>query len=313
MKIQIIIGIFLGCIVSASAQVGNEKDMIFKNKVKVSIEKHCFTGSNASCTAIWEEYDRRGNTIAWNMGRLGTKYRMIYDKKDRKIFTIWIDKTDTTEIDTISYVYDRNNELIQDGDETFKNFYNAQKQLIKQLSESINTEENIVRDTKVIDWTRFGKIRSEITTTEILEATKPTEYGQLKVYCKNYEYDSNNNLQKEFHYYNDEVTNTIKYMYDPSNRLIEKREKNISRIESINRRKYRKRSDISELITRISYYKNGSIKEKYTYFSDPCMSLDNHYLYKHFYLDNGLLDRADVYEEDDLVYSISYEYEYYKK
>ena len=313
MRIQITIFILLGIVQSISAQIGNDKDLIVKNKVKESFEKHCFTGSNSSCSAIWEKYDRNGNSIEWNMGRLGTIYRNIYDKNDNKIFTLWVDKIDTTEIDTIPYVYDKNNQLIQDGEDTFENFYNSKQLLVKQLSESQNNEENIVRKTKTIDWTNTGKVKTEIIKTEIIETTKPTEYEKLNVYCKEFEYDQNNNLSKETHYQNDVVTNTILYNYDLSNRLIEKREKNISRIERINRMNFGNRSDIKELVTRIEYNQNGSIKEKYTYFSDPCMSLDNHYLYKHFYLDNGLLERADVYEEDNLVFSISYEYEYYKK
>ncbi|GAA3615381.1 hypothetical protein Q4Q39_01970 [Flavivirga amylovorans] len=312
MRVQITLLILVGVINSISAQIGNDKDLIVKNKVKESFEKHCFSGSNSSCTAIWKKYDRKGNSIEWNMGRLGTIYRNIYDKNNNKIFTLWIDKIDTTKIDSIPYVYDGNNQLIQDSEETFKNFYNSKEQLIKQLSKSQNNEENIVRKTKMIDWTSFGKVKTEIIKTEIIETSKQTEYEKLKTYCKAYEYDNNNNLSKEIHYRDDVVTNTIVYNYDSSNRLTEKREKNISRIESINRMKFGNRSDITELATKISYNKNGSIKEKYTYFSDPCMSLNNHYLYKHFYLDNGLLERADVYEESRLVFTISYEYEYFE-
>ncbi|MBW1294984.1 hypothetical protein [Aquimarina litoralis] len=313
MKIQITITILLGFLSSISAQVENEKDMIIKNKVKESIEKHCFAGSNSSCTAIWETYDRRGNAIEWNMGRLGTRYKMVYDKKDRKIFTIWIDKIDTTKIDSFPHIYDTNNQLIKSGKDTFRNFYNSKQQLIKQLSEDQQADETIVCKTKTFDWTPFGKLKRKITETEIIDSTKPSEYGEVTVYRTEYEYDGNHNVFKEVYYNEDVIKNTIRYTYDTSNRLIEKREKNSFRIEMINHRKYGNRSDISELITRISYYKNGAIKEKYTYFSDPCMSLDNHYLYKHYYLNNGLLERADAYEKGDLVYSISYEYEYYTK
>ncbi len=312
MRIQIAILFLIGIIQSISAQIGNGKDLIVKNKVKESFEKHCFTGSNSSCSAIWEKYDRNGNSIEWNMGRLGTIYRNVYDKNDNKIFTLWVDKIDTTEIDTIPLVYDKNNQLIQDGEEIFTNFYNSKEQLIKQLNESKNNEENIVRKTKTIDWTSNGKVKTEIIQTEIIETTKQTEYEKLKVYCKEYEYDKKDNLSREIHYKNDVVTNTIIYNYDSSNRLIEKKEQNISRIESINRMKFGTRPDITELVTRISYNENETIKEKYTYFSDPCMSLDNHYLYKHFYLDNGLLEKADVYEENNLVFTISYEYEYFE-
>ncbi len=312
MRIQISLIILLGLIQSISAQIGNDKDVIVENKVKSSFEKHCFLDSNSSCTAIWEKYDRRGNSIEWNMGRLGTIYRNIYDKKNNKIFTLWVDKTDSTQIDSIPYVYDKNNQLIQGRENRYKNLYNHKHQLVKQLSESQNNEKNIVRKTKTIDWTSFDKVKTEIIKTEIIETTKQTKYGKLKVYCKEYEYDKNNNLSKETHYKDDVVTNTIIYNYDPLNRLVEKRERNISRIESLNRRKFGNREDISELITKISYHKNGSIKEKYTYFGDPCMNLDNHFLYKHFYLENGLLERADVSEKNNLVFTISYEYEYFE-
>ncbi len=311
MRIQITFLLFITIVHSISAQIGNNKDVITKNKVKESFEKHCFSGSNSSCTAIWEKYDLKGNSIEWNMGRLGGFTKNFYDKNNNKTLTLWIDKIDSTEIDSIRYTYDKNKELIQDGEETFKNFYDSKKQLVKQISESKNNEKNIVRKTKTIDWTSFGEIKTEIIKTEIIETAKQTEYEKLNVYCKEYEYDQNNNLSKETHYQNDVEINTIVYEYDLSNRLTEKREKNKSRIERINRMKFGNRPDITELVTRIEYNKNGSIKEKYTYFSDPCMSLDNHYLYKHFYLDNGLLERADVYEDDNLVFSISYEYEYY--
>ena len=305
MRIQLIL-ILITIVQSISAQIGNNKEVIVKNKVKECFEKHCFSGSNSSCTSIWEKYDMKGNLIEWNMGRLGSIYRNIFDKNNNKIFTLWIDKMDTTKVDSIPYVYDRNNQLIQDGEETFKNFYNSEEQLVKQISESQNNEGSIVRKTKTIDWTSFGKTKIEIIKIEIIE------YEKLETFSKEYEYDGNNNLAKEIHYQNDIVTNTIVYSYDSSNRLTEKREKDISRLKSINRMKFGNRSNITELVTRITYNENGTIQSKYTYFSDPCMSLDNHYLYKHFYLDSGLLERADVYEEDNLVFTISYEYEYFK-
>ena len=312
MKTQTYILILLVFTQTITAQIGNDKTIIVKNKVKSSFEKHCFSGSNSGCTAIWEKYDEKGNSIEWNMGRLGSIYRNIYDRKNNKIFTLWVDKTDSTKIDTIAYVYDKRNKIIQEGLDTFENFYNQKQQLIKQVSESININENIVRKTKNIHWTSFDKIKTEITTVKILEVKKKTDLDKLRVYYKKYIYDDDNNLSKETHFHNDTLTNTIFYNYDSSNRLVKKREKDISRIETINSMKFGNREDISELITKISYDDNGFIKEKYTYFSDPCMSLDNHFLYKHFYLENGLLKSVDVYEKDYLVFTISYEYEYYE-
>ncbi len=311
MRIQIALLISITIVQSISAQIGNNKDILVKNKVKESFEKHCFSGSNSSCTTIWEKYDLKGNSIEWNMGRLGGFTKNFYDKNNNKILTLWIDKIDETQIDSIPYAYDKNNQLVQDGKESFKNFYDSRKYLIKQISESSNNEKHIVRNTKTIEWTDFGKVKTEIIKTERIESTKQNEYKTLKTYCKAYEYDNENNLTKEVHYQDDIITNTIIYNYDLSNRLTEKREKNIARIKSINSMNFGNRSDITELVTKITYNENGSIKEKYTYFMDPCMSLNNHYLYKHFYLDNGLLERADVYEEDLLVFSITYEYDYY--
>ncbi len=276
--------------------------MIIKNKVKSSFEKHCFLNSNSSCTSFYEEYDKRGNSIEWNMGRIGTFYRSFYDKNDNKVLLQWVDKSDTTKIDSFVYAYDKNNTLIKDGDIEYKNTYNSKKQLTKQYS-----LEGILHKTKTLSWTHFGEIESENTLTKRLEKK---EY-KISSYCKKYEYDTNNNLSKETHFNNDTITNTIIYKYDTLNRLIEKRERNPERVKSINSHKFNDREDITELITKISYNKNGSIKEKYAYYSDPCMSLDNHFLYKHFYKSNGLIDSINVYEDDIHIFSISYEYEYY--
>lgn len=295
---------------SIFAQIANDKSQIVTNKVKSLFEKHCFTNSNSSCTSIWEKFDKQGNSIEWNMGRLGSIYKNLYDKNNRKILESWVDKLDSTKVNSTSYTYDVNNQLVQKGKETFKNFYNAKKQLIKQLIESQNIEQNIVRKTKTIKWTAFDKIDTEIVKTEIIEIKKPTEYNKQRINKKKYEYDENTNLIKEIHTNDGKIVNTILYKYDSLNRLIEKREKDIKQIKLVNRMKFGNRKDFTEFTTKISYYKNGLIKEKYTYFSDPCMSLDNHFLYKLFYFDNGLLKRADVYD-DKLAFTISYSYEFY--
>lgn len=310
---RIFISIIL-CIVffqGISAQIENDKNLIVKNKVKSSFEKHCFINSNSSCTSIFEKYDRKGNIIEWDMGRLGTRYKRVYNTKNQKVLTLWIDKIDPTQVDSIRYAYDKNNQLIKDQEKEFENFYNKKQQLIKQINKSQNSEKNNVLETRTIGWTTFDKMESETITTEIVEVSKKTTYQKLETYYKKYDYNQNNNLIKEIHYINDTIVNTIVYTYDTLNRLVEKREKDVSRIKNINRMKFGNRKDIDELITKITYNKNGSIKEKYTYFSDPCMSLDNHFLYKHVYKKNGLLERADAYENNTLVFTISYEYEYY--
>jgi hypothetical protein len=63
--------------------------------------------------------------------------------------------------------------------------------------------------------------------------------------------------------------------------------------------------------TRIEYAENGLIREEYMFVSDPCMSLENHFLFRYFYDERGLRTRADVYEEGDLSFQITYEYEFW--
>ena len=60
MKIQITLFKLIEFIWSISAQVRNDKGMIIKNKDNDSFDKHCFSGSNSSCTDIWEKYGRKG-------------------------------------------------------------------------------------------------------------------------------------------------------------------------------------------------------------------------------------------------------------
>ncbi|KAB1160516.1 hypothetical protein F7018_01175 [Tenacibaculum aiptasiae] len=304
--------ILIGFIQTISAQIENNKNLILKNKVKESFEIHCFSGSNSSCTSITEKYDRKGNSIEWNMGRLGMIRRNIYNKNNYKILTLYIDKLDSTKIDSIPYIFDKNNQLTQEGENKFENFYNSKKQLIKQITKNHDNKKKIIQKTKTIAWTSFEKVKKETIETLLFETTKPTKYKKLDISYVEYEYDKKKNLIKEIHYKNNVIINTIIYTYDSSNRLIEKREKDIQEIELLNDIKFSKREDINELITKISYNKNGSIKSKYTYFSDPCMGLDDHYLYKHFYLKNGLLKKADVYKKSDLIFTITYQYEYYK-
>ncbi|MCD2258936.1 hypothetical protein [Psychroserpens luteolus] len=293
------------------SQVGNDKKIIAKNQLKSSFEKHCFTGSNSGCTSFFKAYDRRGNVIEWNMGRIGTFYRSTYDKNDNKIALQWIDKIDTTDVTLFKYAYDKYGNLIKDEDGVYKNDYDKRGNLIQITSETKNGTNAIKRKTVLQVWSDFNKLLSKTTKIEIIsESSQPT----LKdLYVKTYKYDGNQNLIKELHFSNYQVKNTITYSYDNSNRLIEKIEINPSRLEQLNNMTFGHRAPLTAITTRMSYNTNGSIKEKYTYFSDPCMSLDNHFLYKHHYLDNGLLSQVDVYENDEQRFSISYDYEYFNK
>ena len=66
------------------------------------------------------------------------------------------------------------------------------------------------------------------------------------------------------------------------------------------------------MITTFSYNKNGSIKEEYTYLLDPCMGLNNHFTLKYVYHDNGLVKKIDVYEEGNLAFIMTYEYDFFE-
>lgn len=312
-KILLIISSILA-IYFSHAQVENTKEAIVKNKVKTSIEKHCFTGSSGSCTVIYEAYDRRGNMIEWDMGRLGTRYKYSYDNKDRKIATIWVNKIDSTKVDTIYFSHDIHNEIVSEKNNPYpynsknhKNYYDQKNRLIKRISKSKNHENDSIMKTHIFEWTPFDKIKSEKSFISKLEQEKDTLYPTLTTY----EYDTYENLTKEIYYKDNKVVNTICYDYDASLRLIQKKEFDEDQIKSLNEYKYGGREDIDVLLTTFSYDSKGRIKEKYTYFSDPCMSLDDHFTYKHFYKRNGLLDRVEVFKEGKLRFTISYEYSFY--
>ncbi|MEN7547263.1 hypothetical protein AAG747_05050 [Rapidithrix thailandica] len=311
MKVQILI-LFLAISEITFGQIGNEKDLIVKNNVKSSLERHCFLNTNGSCTTIYEKFDKNGNSIEWNMGRLGIIYRNVFDENDNKIMMLWVGKSDTTQIDTIQYKYDKHNELIQQGITEFENTYDKTGHLIKIVTQSKNIERNIVKTTITRTWTIFGKIDTETNSTEILEVAKKTKCDKFSKARVDYQYDRNQNLTMATYFQADTISKTISYKYDSTNRLIEKIEDDPERADRVNKMGFGNRDEIKLFKTTIQYNPKGQIDELYTYFSDPCMGLDNHFLYKHYYKSNGLLDYADVYENGKLVFTIKYAYEYYK-
>lgn len=315
MKIQTLI-LLLTLSQISFGQIGNDQHLIVKNDVKSSYEKYCFLNSNSSCTVIYEEYDQNGNSVEWDMARLGTIYRNVYDEKNNKVMTLWVDKLDTSRIDIFQYKYDHHNELvlqvISNDTTEFENIYDKNGRLIKIVTQSKNVEGNIVKKTTSRIWTTFNKIQTETTRTEIFEIAKKTEYDKRSGSKIDFKYDQNKNLIKAIYYHADTISKTFSYKYDSDNRLIEEIEDNPIRAGRINRMVFGKRDEIKRFKTTTRYNNLGQIAELYTYFSDPCMSLDNHFLYRHFYKDNGLLDYADVYENDQLIFTIKYEYEYYK-
>lgn len=155
------------------AQTKNKPEVIAKNNVKACRIKYCGSDGSSGCIVIDTKYDRNGNTIEWDMSRLGTIYRDVYDENNTKIMTLWVDKGDTTNIDTImvspsdavgdtlnerivTYTYDNNGFLIGqynhfedpcmgwDGNYLFKNQY-SKNGLLK------STE--ALREEKILDFT----------------------------------------------------------------------------------------------------------------------------------------------------------------
>lgn len=297
-------------------QIGNNQDVIIKNRVRSSLEKHCFTNSEGSCSIIYEEYDQRGNNIEWDMWRMSIVYRDVYDENNNVIMTLWIDKADSTEVDTQFFKYDVHNELIQqvvDKDTTeIKNTYDKAGRLIKSVAQSKNIERNIVKNITIKTWTSFNKVETETTRTEIIETNKKTKYKKNSTSKVEYTYDKHKNLSKKTHYKADTISKTISYQYDSKNRLIQELEDNPPRAKLANNMKFSNRKDIQQFKTTVTYNNKEQIEEVYTYFSDPCMSLDNHFLYKHHYLSNGLINFIDVYENEKLTFSIKYQYEYFE-
>ncbi|WP_430411833.1 hypothetical protein [Kordia sp.] len=257
-------------------QVENNKEAIVKNKVKSSVERHCFYNSSESCTTFFKSFDKRGNVTEWNMGRLGGFSKYQYNDKNQKIASFWIHKSDTSKIDTLLFTYDSLNEIIFDGRDRFKNLYDAKDRLIKHISINSNNKSD-------------------------------TPYTTFK----SYEHDFYNNLTNEIHYENNEVVNSICYEYDSKLRLIQKKEYDTKYIVFRNKEYAEYKKPIEYFLTKITYDAKGRIKEKYDYHSDPCMSLDDHFTFKYFYKPNGLLRKATVFKKDKLKFTITYEYTFY--
>jgi YD repeat-containing protein len=297
----------------SSAQVQNTKEAIVQNKVKSLVEKHCFLGSNASCTVFYKSFDKRGNVTKWDMGRLATRYEQMYDQKDRNIATIWIDKMDSTKIDTIYYSYDKHDTLLSEkftaapeNDENFQNLYDQKNRLIQSIGKSVSYENDSIISINLFEWTDFDKIKSKESFSYKVGKKQDTRTKYRKIFA----YDAQENLIKETHYTDEEITNTIYYTYDAQSRLIEKKEYDTRMIE-MGDNKLTDSNNKRYFLTKISYDTKGRIKEKYTHFSDPCMSLDNHFTFIHQYQANDLIESVEVIEEGKPRFTISYEYTFY--
>ena len=189
------------------------------------------------------------------------------------------------------------------------NTYDAKNRLTKRISKSKSHDNDSIISTATFTWTAFDAIESKSIFSVIQGKEQDTLYSTLKIY----EYDVYENLTQEIHYKDRDIINTICYDYDASLRLIQKKEHDYDRIESANKHKYGGRDDIDVFLTILTYDTKGRVKEKYTYFSDPCMSLDDHFTYKHFYKRNGLLKKVEASNKHRKMFTITYDYTFYTK
>lgn len=261
------------CLFLSHAQATLTKETIARNKVKTITEKEFDNNSNEGCNTYFTTYDRNGNLIKWNWQRIGSFFEYEYDEKDREVAMIRKSKYDSTDVHIMRTTYDKHDNITSDYSNKFKNFYDKKNRLIKSVT---------------------------LDDEDVLSNT-----------FKTYKYNTDGNLIKEVHYENNTIENTILNTYDTSCRLVERREYNKSRIEFRNKEYAAYKKPIPYFLTNISYDEKGRIKEKYQYYSDPCESMDDHYLYKNFYTSNDLLEKTELFFRGRRVSTTRYTYTFH--
>lgn len=242
------------------AQLENSKALLRDNKIFSQEEKIC----NSSCTTFYTEYDRRGNMILYNFYRLGSYTVYSYDKEDNMAFYYWVDKIDSTDMDTI-----------------------YPKDMYPLRGFDTACEEDTLDEGRLI--------------------IKTLDDQKREIHL-----DEEGRVIKELRYENGILESRISWTYDAASRLLEQRTIDKESLENKNSFRQRiGREPLDAIVERFSYNDQSQVTELYTYFVDPCIGLDNHYLYKYVYLDNGLLSGAEVFEGDALAFSIEFSYEYY--
>lgn len=298
-----------------SGQVSNKREVLVKNGVKQVRERHCFPHSDGTCRAIWTAYDRRGNMTEWNMGRLGTRYLHTYDDRNNMTCTIWVDKWDSTDVDSFPKTYDRFDNVVMEfnGNDTlhYQHEYDNNGRLRNTKQGFFDGDSNWVSKNTTWHWTTFDSLYQKITTIVTTPYGGDTSSSTLEQLSVVNELNDEKMLIKSTSYKGIFPYRIVTYRYDDQGRLIEKQDVDSARMARANRRKEAPREDIDAFVTRIQYNEAGQIAEKYAYTSDPCMSLDNHYRFVHHYHDHGLLDYVDVFETKRLVFTIKYEYEFF--
>ncbi len=293
----------------------NPRSLIVKNKVKSSTETLCFIDSDGSCSAYYEEYDKRGNITLSHLTRLGTRNKYVFDEHDNCIMDIW--DSGPEERDTVKHFYDSNNQLIKEiypssSPTIYEYEYNADGYLTKVISESENSDGNTVVEKVDKILNPLGKPTRQVTTTEILGDEGQDKFKKHYLKLEEYGYDTNGNLISIIYFAADTIEKKVQYKYDEQNRLVEKIEEDPQRSQYSNPLRGKDKAGKGYFKTTIKYAADGRIDEFYSYFSDPCMSMENHFLYKYNYLPNGLIEHLDVYEEGVLALTEKYEYTFYE-
>lgn len=168
--------------ISSSAQTDNQKSALAKNKVKACRIKYCGLSGGGSCVVMDSKYDERGNTIEWDMSRLGTMYRDVYDNNNNRIMTIWVDKNDTTHLDTVMVPpdnallkYDKNGWVVR------RDYHNQENLLTNSVLYSYDDKGRLVEE-KAIRY-KNGEISSESITT--------------------HKYDDQDNIVEQYNHFSD--------------------------------------------------------------------------------------------------------------
>ena len=312
--------IVLCSLICLSAQVGNSREVLVKNKVKSSLEKQCFCDPDAedftgSCTVIAREYDRQGNLTFYNFYRIGTNYRYIYDERGNEIMTLWIsDQTDTlrTEYDEhdnpIFETYPEQEPILTN------NKYDRDDRLIKTVSDQENEDGNIWRETTELTYTPSGKIKSRATEEELIEVLQPVEdEGPWEGSRYEYAYDKKDRLVRTQRYYRGYLKRTTHNQYDKKGRQILEVIDDPDRVAIRNEMRGRDHPEIKWMVTAWQYNDQDQITWKYDHYLDPCMGLDGLYLFKHDYHDNGLLKKVYMMtRERRTELYFGFEYEFYE-
>jgi YD repeat-containing protein len=287
------------------SQVNAEQEVLVRNSVKSITEKHCFPNQEGYCTVISQTVDRNGNITGYHMHRMGSRYEYEYDEYNRLISEYRISGDN---IERIEYVYNDRGDLIEiigkGFHKTYRNFYDHRARLIKQIEDYVNYKGEEVRTIVVKDWSSSDELLKESSYTTCDGDHVNTRFP---MHTKRIEYNKAGQPITEIQMEGNRVVNDIQYNYRDNGALWASIQFDLSDSGYVTESGFK----MDNKQTRIEYAENGLIREEYMFVSDPCMSLENHFLFRYFYDERGLRTRADVYEEGDLSFQITYEYEFW--